>query len=354
MAFEISGLAFAIALGSACLGWIVYNWGKAFSQPLLFFSKVGDIPQVKSYNIPLILNYGALFSFLLAFIDPHLSLSQKNLRYGTFPPAEGIAIYLLLDQSGSMSKSVETRTPQGVQALLPKIDILKEFTKEFIKGRPNDMIGLVRFARTAQVEDPLTLDHQTILDQLAALQIVQANEEEGTAMGYAIYKTASLIAATRHFSQDLIREGAPAYDIKDALIILVTDGFQSPNPLDKGKRLRNLDLEDAAEYAKEKNVHLYIVNVDPEFASEEFAPNRRVLQKITQMTGGEFYMAGGARSLGDVFEEINRLEKSRFPEAKAGEVHTRQSSLYPLLIAIGMVCLAVSMFWETVIRRRVP
>ena len=287
-------------------------------------------------------------------------LSRKAVPEGDLPPTEGLAIYLLLDQSGSMSQPVDTITPEGYEAIIPKIDILKQFTKQFILSRPNDMIGMIKFARIPTVEDPLTLDHQAILDQLKDLQVVTSDEDNGTAMGYAIYKTASLIAATRYFAQDLITEGKPAYSIKDALIILVTDGFQEPSPLDAGNRLRNIGLEQAAEFAKENQVRLYIANVDPSFTSEEFAPNRRLLQRITELTGGRFFMAEGKKmTLGDVFASIDKLEKSRFPEeGEAAALQQpnayRKLSLYPFLIAMGMACLAFASICDTLIWRRLP
>lgn len=365
MSFEIDWRAVFISAAAACGGWGLHRWGSAFAQPLLFFSKVIDLPPNEGRwknlrnDLPRYLNYCALFFFLLAFMDPHFILPRQPFSSLSQNPTEGAAIYLLLDRSGSMSGKVYIPKWEGSRSFIPKIDLLKQVTKEFVQGRPNDMIGLVAFARTAQVLDPLTLDHEAILKQLSELHIVESNDQEGTAMGYAIYKTVSLIAATRHFVQDLLQGGKPAYDIKDAIIVLVTDGFQSPSPLDKGKRLRNLDLEEAGAYAKEKNVHLYIINIDPAFATSEFAPNRRLLERITNETGGQFFMTNGTTSLEDIYSKINQLEKSRFPElemnAKTKDSNDyRQWSLYPALISLGLFCLLCASIWDTLIWRRMP
>lgn len=375
MNFEIDWRALALLGLLGFLGAGLYRWGREFSPPLIFFSKVEDFPgdegiwsKIKE-DLARSFTYAALVCFLIAFIDPHFLLERKwapgpEAR----PPEQGIAIYLLLDQSGSMAQEVSAKTTRRRSEKLSKLDLLKQVTKEFIqgspsgklKGRPEDMIGMVKFARTAQVEVPLTQDHQTIIDRLNELKVVETEEENGTAMGYAIYKTAGLIAATRHFAEDLAKEQKPAYEIKDAIIIVVTDGFPSPNPLDKGRRLRNLDLEEAAQFAKENNVHLYIVNIDPEFAAAEYAPNRRVLQKVAEMTGGQFFMSDGTTGLADIYADIDRLEKSRFPEeaqdsaAKEQAKLYRQFSLYPFLIALGILCLAFASIWDTLIWRRMP
>ena len=116
----------------------------------------------------------ALFFFLLAFIDPHILIPKPLNKNPPKEPTEGIAIYLILDQSGSMEEKVEAQLPNGSTRLIPKIDMLKEVTKTFVEARPNDMIGFVGFARGAQVLVPLTLDHQAISNQLSKFDIQRA------------------------------------------------------------------------------------------------------------------------------------------------------------------------------------
>src|SRR5205807_5362083 len=102
---------------------------------------------------------------------------------------------------------------------------------------------------------------------------------------------ASLIAATRHYGEELMgEEGRSAYHIKNAIIILVTDGFQAAHPDDKNHQYRNMSVEAAAQFAKEHDVRVYVINVDPSFATEEFAPHRRLMERITTLTGGKFYL----------------------------------------------------------------
>lgn len=355
---------------------------RLFAQPFIFFSDLKDLKlgklswKQKISHLPQKLQFIALFSFLLAFIDPHVLIprehveKQKEKAKEEILPTHGIAIYLVLDQSSSMAQKVIARSSKGERITISKIDLLKNLTKEFIKGNPSlqlkgrqqDLIGLVSFARAAQVVSPLTLDHQAIIEELSKLEIVDSAEKDGTSMGYAIFKTVNLIDATKYFARELIQEGKPAYEIKNSIIILITDGFQNPNPLDKGRRLRNMELDEAAAYAKEKNVRLYIINVDTNMASAEFAPHRNLLRRITELTGGHFYLIDEEGSLPEIYADIDRIEKSRIPYlemkrkiSKDLQPHLYQRiSFYPALIAFGMSVLFFSISLSTTVLRKVP
>lgn len=365
--------AFAFALA------LFYRWGRGFLPPLIRFSNITALKRSpggwreRQTALPNKLGWAALFFFLVAFTDPHFFIEKKGAPSpppSESPiPTEGIAIYLVLDQSGSMKEEVRGMSPRGYMTLLSKVDLLKNVTTEFVRGnrsmnlsgRQNDLIGVVSFARTAQVMSPLTLDHQAVLDEIAKFDVVKDREWDGTAIGYAIYKTANLIAATRHFAQDLIEKGKPAYDIKSSVIILVTDGFQDPNPLDAGNSLRNMSPMEAAKYAKEQGIHLYIINGEPSMATEEFAPHRHLMERAATLTGGKFFLAGGGQNLSQIYSEIDTLEKSQLPETfiiqpkKEEQPHLYQRiSLYPWLIALGMISLLLSIVLSTTLLKRFP
>lgn len=310
----------------------LYRWSRKFAKPALYFSKIDDI-QGRDWKV----NFASFSSKLMvvgliflsiAFLDLHTFELQKEKSVF---PKEGIAIYLVLDQSGSMES---------------KMGLMKEITARFVKDRVNDMIGLISFARGANVLAPLTLDHESLLKQLKSIEVVKEPDKNGTAIGYAIYKSAHLIAKTRKFAE--------SYAIKNAVIIVVTDGFQSPNPLDKGKRLRNIDIDEAAAYAKENQIKLYIVNVEPKINLAEFAPYRRMLEKATESTGGKFYSVDGIKDLERMYTDINRLEKSVLPNQDSPIISWKKFSYYPLFITIALVCLAAAFLFEGLIIRRVP
>lgn len=378
--FSIDWLAVVAASAFLITIYSLWHWLKRFVEPYLFFSDVKSLAfskdnwRVRWALWPNYLKWLGLFAFVTAFIDPHVFIDKNSdnpeERLNPYlPPTEGIAIYLLLDQSGSMSEEVSIYSSSGPRRRMTKIALLKQVTKQFVSGdpalglagRPNDMIGLISFARGAEVMSPLTLDHQAIMDQLSHFQAVGNRDQDGTAIGYAIFKAANLIAATRHYSQELADKGEPAYTIKNSVIILITDGLQDPNPLDQGKRMRNIDIPDAAAYAKQQGVRLYIVNVEPKITTEEFTPNRRQMQRSAELTGGKLLVVNNTTNLEDIYQEIDRLEKSALPIPLQQNLNKNDRpdmyyrlSLYPYLIAFGLLSLLCGLMLESTLFRRIP
>lgn len=337
-------------------------------SPSLAFSRVADL-KYHSWRshfaaMPNKLHLAALTCLMIAFIDPHFlfqktSFSNKHNLPLHELPTEGIAIYLVLDQSGSMAESVNATGPNGQKELIPKIDLLKKVTQQFILSHPSDLIGLVSFARVPRVLVPLTLDKETLLKQLNDIEVAKNPEEDGTAMGYAIYKTSNLLAATRHFANDLKQEGRPPYTIKSAVIIVVTDGFQDPSRLDQGNRLRTMELDDAAAYAKSQNIRLYVVNIDPILSTAQYAPQRRLLQSITALAGGQFYLVSDSQELQDIYAAIDKLEKGTISQAARLQASDDQSaytrfSLYPFFIFAGIGFLFLSLLLNSTLFRVIP
>lgn len=367
--FEIDLLAFLISLGFFALAAILWHFGKSFKKPTLFFSNLRMFDSSPSTwrsqwaNLPLWCQYGTLTCFILAFIDPHFQIAKESTLTDQ-GATQGIAIYLVVDQSGSMAQTVSL--PSQKKETRSKMDVLKEITTKFIKGdrqqslkgRPNDLIGLVAFARGAHVLVPLTLDHSEIVRQLSRLQVVQNKEQDGTSMGYAVLKTANLITATRHYAEDLIGADSPSYDIKNAIMILLTDGFPAPNPLDHDNPLRNTDLLTAAEYAKQKGIKIYLITINTALSKEEYQPHRHLMQRVAEITGGKYYLLDQTTKLHQVYADIDRLEKSILPTTslpKDEQPHRyRRVSLYPYFILLGMLSWMVSIALETIFLRRVP
>ncbi|MFI0435910.1 MAG: VWA domain-containing protein [Parachlamydiaceae bacterium] len=342
---------------------------KPSASPSLAFSKLDDLKQHNWRSILLYhsnrLHGAAIICLMIAFIDPHLLFLKSPIHQNEQHPidqypTEGIAIYLVLDQSGSMEQPVETKDHNRQKSAISKIDLLKKVTKQFILNHPSDLIGLVSFARVPRIITPLTLDQQTLLRKLNQIQVSQRSEDEGTAIGYAIYKTANLLSITRHFANENQREGRPPYTIKSAIMIVVTDGFQDPNRLDKGNRLRTLELDDAAAFAKAQNIRLYIINIDPVLSTAEYAPQRRQMQNITGLTGGKFYLISDAQGLQEIYSDIDQLEKGSIEEEllstdsrdKKSDYH--RVSLYPYLIFLSMIFLFTSLFLDSTLLRKIP
>lgn len=350
--FGINLIALLLVGGLLVLGYLLKLSFSSLPPPYFRYSNLRPFPSPSPTNwiaLPSQLYQAALLLFAFALIDPYQTLPphQTSINPTQGPPKEGIAIFLVLDQSGSMSK------PPRPGGSLSKMTLSKQVSEHFIMSRPSDLIGLVSFARIPHVLVPLTFDKSTLLEELKKVDIVKQKDEDGTGMGYAIFKTAHLIAATRHFAQDLEEQARPAYDIKNTIMIVVTDGFQDPNPLDKGNRLRTIELEEAAQYAKSEKIKLYIVNVDPRFNQTEFAPHRKVIEKMTQETGGAFFIVSDREDLQHIFATIDQLEKDKIPVPLLASM-PRHRSLAPFLIALGIFCFLSAFFLSTTYFRQVP
>ena len=337
---------------------------KAYSPPSLAFSRLNDLNdatwRARFANLPYKLHLFACACLMLAFVDPHLirssGLSERQEDLKESLPVEGIALYLVLDQSGSMNEVVSV---EGKKEGIAKINLLKEVTKQFILEHPSDLIGLVSFARIPHVLVPLTLDRVTLLAELQGIQVVKKADEDGTAMGYAIYKTATLLSLTRQLANDPNQQGSSPYTIKSAVIIVVTDGFQDPSRLDRGNRLRTIELDEAAAYAKSQNIRLYVINIDSILSTREYAPQRRQLQSITALTGGQFFLVSDAQGLQEIYQTINQLEKGaihqQIDQGNLENVESmRAASFYPYILISGLFALFLALLLETTLFRKVP
>jgi len=345
--------------------WICFKWQKQISSPSLKFSDLEalDTQEKKSLksrftNFP---NYAfiiSLASLLIAFIDPHYFALKQGGELPKPPPLEGIAIYLIADESGSMMEQIRAQLENGRYENIAKIDFLKEVTIPFVNKRPNDLIGLIAFARGADVRAPLTLDHKSVIEEISHLKPSILPEDAGTSMGYAVFKTVNLIIATKHFANDLVKTGKPAYEIKNAIIVLITDGVQNVNPEDVNDPFISMDVKEAAEYAKKNGVHLYIINVDPSILTSQFTPERNLLHRVTQMTGGQFYAVDSSNSLSEIYNAIDEIEKSEIKEPLLSKEEQpdlyQRISFYPLFIASGMFFLFLGSLFETTFLKRVP
>jgi len=382
--FEINWTSFLFLLPAAILAWILYSYNTKAPQPKILVSDIQAFSiKEKSFKekfSPLSkwLFIVGLASLAIAFLDIRIFTERPkkiDLQPGGNLSVEGIALYLVLDQSGSMKETVSITPIEGLPSRVSKIDLLKYVTKLFVQGdknlklsgRPNDLIGLVEFARGAHVIVPLTLDHQVILEKLNNFNAVEDKNQDGTAIGYAIFKTANLIVATRNYAKDLIGQGKPAYEIKNSVILLITDGLQDPNPLDNGKRWRQIDPIEAAQFAKDNNIRLYIVNVEPSLATSQFEANLNQMRKAAELTGGQFFIVNRANNLLKIYESINALEKSSLPLSEELKEKIQNSiskdelpnlfkstPLYPYFIGFGMCCLFFAIVLETLILKRFP
>jgi len=225
-----------------------------------------------------------------------VGMARPRLAHGrTDVTASGIDIMLALDVSGSMQALDFKVGGQRVN----RIDVVKSVVSKFVDERPDDRIGIVAFAGAPYLISPLTLDHDWLQQNLERVSVASA--DDGTAIGSAI--------AT---GVNRLRE-SPA---KSKIIILLTDGMNNAGKISPMA---------AAEAAKTLGVKIYTIAVgvrgeapmpvkdasgDTQLVMAKVDVDEKTLQAISTLTGAEFYRATDTDSLKNIYEQINRLEKT--------------------------------------------
>jgi len=225
-----------------------------------------------------------------------VGMARPRLAHGrTDVTASGIDILLGLDVSGSMQALDFQMGGQRVN----RIDVVKSVVSKFVDERPDDRIGIVAFAGAPYLISPLTLDHDWLQQNLGRVNV--ASVDDGTAIGSAIAS-----------GVNRLRE-SPA---KSKIIILLTDGMNNAGKISPMA---------AAEAAKAMGVKIYTIAVgvrgeapmpvkdasgDTRLVMTNVDVDEKTLQGISALTGGQFYRATDTDSLENIYEQINRLEKT--------------------------------------------
>ncbi|MBS1571149.1 MAG: VWA domain-containing protein [Bacteroidetes bacterium] len=231
--------------------------------------------------------YLVLSSIILALARPR----SYNIS-SDYDDTKGIDIILAVDVSLSMlAKDLEP----------DRLTALKNIAKRFVDQRQSDRIGLVTYSGEAFPKVPLTTDHQVVIDELENLNPFELNP--GTAIGEG------LAVAVNHLKKA---------KSKSKIIILMTDG---ENNIENA-----IPPQVAAELAKSNGIKVYTIGIgtngyalfptrtdafgDIIFTEQEVRINEPSLKEIAETTGGKYYRATSNKSLENIYEQINQLEKS--------------------------------------------
>ncbi len=264
-------------------------------------------------ELPAALRTLALAAWIIAAAGPELGNST------TESTREGIAIVLAVDVSSSML--AEDFAPQN------RLDVAKERSAAFVKGRRDDRIALVTFAGEALTRVPITVDYP-VLDQ--AIHDIRIGElEDGTAIGTAIATSANRLRRAPGASK---------------VIILLTDGVNN-----RGR----VDPLTAAAAAAELGIKIYTIGIGTEGEARlpigrgpegqlryEMMPvqiDEDLLRDVATNTGGRYFRATDSEALRRIFEQIDRLEKAPVHVT----IYTERDEWYrtPLLVGLGALAL---------------
>ncbi|MBI5835891.1 MAG: VWA domain-containing protein [Candidatus Eisenbacteria bacterium] len=257
---------------------------------------------------------GALRVLALVALVVALARPQSGHREITVS-TEGVDVMLALDTSTSMQ--AEDIQPGN------RLVAARTVARHFVEARPYDRTGLVVFASQAFTQCPLTLDHGVLLRLID--QVSFGMVEDGTAIGVALASAVNRLRLS------------PA---KSKVVVLLTDGRNN---------MGSIDPLTAARVAETYGVKVYTVGVgvegmalypvdDPVFGRRyeriESDVDDVSLRRIAAITGGRYYRATSGKALTAIYDEINRLEKSRIDERVTMEYNDLGSVLCGLALAL--------------------
>ena len=231
---------------------------------------------------------------------------------------EGIDIVLTLDISGSML--ARDFRPDRLEAS-------KNVATEFISGRPYDRIGLVVFSGESFTQCPLTTDHAVLVNLLREIQ--SGMIEDGTAIGMGLATAVNRIKDS---------------EAKSKVIILLTDGVNNRGEIAPAT---------AAGIAKTYGIRVYTIGVGTQgmapypvqtpfgiqYQNMPVEIDEAILQEISQATGGKYFRATDNDKLVQVYNEIDKLEKSKIDVKQFSR--KEEKFLIPSLIAFCLLILEV-------------
>jgi Ca-activated chloride channel family protein len=288
-----------------------------------------------------------LLALLIAFSRPQKGVEVvKTAR-------QGIAIQMVIDRSSSMQKEMSYKG-----RMYSRLEVVKKVFAKFVagdgdklKGRNNDLIGLISFAGFTEENAPLTLDHQSLINFTNTISPA-ARIEDGTMIGDALYySTLRLIGIDNILNEG--REDKSLYQIKSRVILLLTDGQQTQG----GKS----PLE-AAEFAKKNGIKIYTIAITDNSAYQQqqslfgsfftFAErplDTSLLEEVAAITKGKFSQASSGEALVDIYHNIDTLEKSSFEER-----FTTYKEQYQVFVMLGLLFLGLEFFLAHTLLRKIP
>ncbi len=286
ISFAHPWLLLLLALVPAMIVWYILRY-KRIKAPVHIastdmFGEGGKTLRYRLYHLRFVLRCIAVTLLIVALARPQSKLSREEMEI------EGIDIVLTMDVSGSM---------KGEDFKPNRLEAAKDVALKFIEGRKSDRIALVEFAGEAFTQTPLTIDHNVLNRQLSAMRTGLL--EDGTAIGDGLATAINRIKESKAVSK---------------VIILLTDGVNNRG---------SIDPETAAELAGEYGIRLYTIGVgsrgDVLYHDEYGRPfyaqadlDETLLTRMAENTdGGHYYRATDKNSLDEIFEQIDKIEKTR-------------------------------------------
>jgi Ca-activated chloride channel family protein len=319
---------------------LVWRWRQRNRRPVVRFSDLsmlraaGRTVAARCRGVLPVLRIVGLACLIVAAARPQRA-DQSSQTY-----AEGIAILMVVDTSGSMSDL--DLSPPGKR--LNRLDVVKDVFRRFVQGqgegggRKNDLIGMIRFARYADSVCPLTLDHKSLIDVLSQTDLVRSRNEDGTAIGDGL-----ALAVERLRELKRTTGSGEQLRITSRVVILLTDGENN---------FGMVEPQAAGDLAALQGIKVYTIlaGTGRNAGFVRVPVDDTDLRKIADVTGGKFFHATDAGALENIYAEIDKLERTKVEERR----FTRWGELaLPLLLA-AFACLSLHSLLDSTWLRRSP
>jgi Ca-activated chloride channel family protein len=280
---------------------------------------------------------------------------------------EGVAIEVVADRSGSMQTEMDY-----YGQTLNRFKVVKRVLSDFISGdkkgltgRSSDLVGMVTFARYADTICPMVVTHNVLLEFLKKTEIVRLRSEDGTAIGDAIALAAARLKTAEEEIQkrkerliqtgeQISNEQESGFKIKSKVIILLTDGMNNAGEYDPIQ---------AAELAKKWNIKIYTIGIGSAQAYTTIQTplgtykmptgqnlDERLLNTIAETTGGFYGRADDAKTLHEIVEKIDELEKTKVKSIQ----YTQYAELFGPWTLAALLILVLEMLASCTIFRKIP
>jgi len=251
-------------------------------------------------------------------------------------------LIMALARPQSVDVSTKTKTTRGIDIVMAidvsasmlakdlspnRLEALKKVAAEFIKGRPNDRIGLVEYAGESYTKTPITSDKAIVLRSLKTIKY-NTIIEGGTAIGMGLATSVNRLKDSKASSK---------------VIILLTDGVNNSG---------FIDPKIASELAVEYGIKTYTIglgtngmalspvailpNGNFQYGRIQVEIDEELLKEIAEVTGGKYFRATNNKKLEEIYDEINKLEKTEIEEFK---YYNYEEKYRPLVILAGLLLL---------------
>ncbi|MFT5891858.1 MAG: Ca-activated chloride channel family protein [Dokdonia sp.] len=327
--FEFSNPQFFWLFLALPVAIVWYIWKRKKQTPAVKLSSIKGFKTGSSFLPKLrpflfLLRLVALAALITAMARPRtvdVTTRTKSTR--------GIDIIIAIDVSASMlAKDLRPN----------RLEALKLVAADFIKGRPNDRIGLVEYAGESYTKTPITSDKSIVLSSLNSIRYNNIIEG-GTAIGMGLSTSVNRLKGSKALSK---------------VIILMTDGVNNAG---------FIDPKIASELALEFGIKTYTIGVgtngtalspvalnnNGSFVYDNVAVeiDEDLLKEIAEVTGGKYFRATNNKKLKEIYDEIDKLEKTEVEEFK----YTNYEEKYrPLILLAGILLLLELLLKFTVFR----